>query len=86
MRNYFSYWSNLAMMTVEAQSVIGLRMMKMAAGGPSANAEAMRMVTEKIQASQRAAFETMTGASPQKVLNGVHSKVRANRKRLSRSK
>ena len=39
---------------LEAQSVIGLRMLRLAAGGARAEAESSRMVTEKILAAGEA--------------------------------
>ncbi len=84
MRNYWSYWSEFGMMAIEAQTVVGLRMMKLAQGGAGAQTEAVRMIDEKIHAGQRAILQTMSGRSPASVLKGVHQKVRANRKRLAR--
>jgi hypothetical protein len=51
----FNPWMSLAMKAwqigLEAQSVIILRMLRLAAGGARAEAEANRMVTEKILAA-----------------------------------
>ena len=59
----FKFWYDAAMLSLEAQRVVGLRMMKIAGGGPGAHAEASRMVTEKIAASLTAATTLMCGGS-----------------------
>ena len=48
--NWFSVSSQTAMLALEAQSVIALRLMRIAGGGALARSEATRMVTEKEQA------------------------------------
>ena len=76
----------------EAQSVVALRMLRLAAGGARAQAEASRMVTEKIlaagEAQAAAATATMRGDKKHvvagKALNIYGKRVRANRRRLSR--
>jgi hypothetical protein len=76
---------------LEAQSVIALRMLRMAAGGARAEAEARRMVAEKITASTEAyitaAAATVRGDKDHvvagKALNVYKKRVRANRRRLS---
>lgn len=45
----------------EASTVIGLRMMMLAAGGARAEAEALRMVEEKVAAAADLQFRAMTG-------------------------
>lgn len=79
------------MLAMEAQQVIGLRMTKLAFGGPDAVLEANRMVAEKMNATVGAA--TMMGAAiasgapdggTGKVLHMLRRHVRANRKRLMR--
>ena len=80
-----------AMLAMEAQEVIGLRLMKMALGGPAAEAEARQMVEEKVKAAQMAAT-LMTAAAmqgradegPGDVVRMLRKEVRANRKRLTR--
>ena len=76
----FKFWYGAAMLSMEAQSVVALRMMKFAMGGPLAQAEASRMVTEKITASMAAAATLMGGGSGHAVL----AQVRSNSRRLSR--
>ena len=48
--NWFSLSSKTAMLALEAQNVIALRSMRIAAGGALAKSEATCMVTEKVQA------------------------------------
>ena len=77
---------------LEAQSVIGLRMLRLAAGGARAEAESGRMVTEKIlaagEAQLAAAAAAMRGRKKHvvagKALNAYSKRVCANRRRLSR--
>ncbi len=79
-----------AMLALEAQQVIALRLAKMALGGPAARREAELMVSEKlkatVQSGQMLAAAALTGTSHavgDKVVKMVRHKVRANRKRLS---
>jgi hypothetical protein len=74
---------------LEASSVIGLRTLKLAAGGPAADTEAKRMVEEKVAAAaelQRLAMFGALGLTPQraaaKTVAHYRRKVRANQKRL----
>ena len=68
----FKFWYDATMLSIEAQHVIGLRMMKLAMGGKHAQAEASRMVTEKIaesmarcrNADERRFRSRRCGASP----------------------
>ena len=74
---------------MEASTVVGLRVAKIAAGGAGANDEACRMVSEKMQAAyelQMAMMSGQMGASPlagtRKIIRHYRKKVKANRKRL----
>ena len=75
----------------EAWSVIGLRTLKIAAGGPAAAVEEKRMVDEKIDAGLAWPAMAMTGGlglTPQAAaatLTHYRRKVRANRRRLSKT-
>lgn len=77
---------------LEAQSVIALRMLRLAAGGAHAEAEFSRMVTEKMlaagEAQMAATMATIRGHKNHvvagKALNVYRKRVRANRRRLSR--
>jgi hypothetical protein len=82
-----SAWS----LGLEASSVIGLRTLKLATGGAAGEAEARRMVSEKIDAGfalQALALTGGLGSTPQtaaaKTLTHYRRKVRANRRRLSK--
>ncbi|ACB93726.1 hypothetical protein [Beijerinckia indica] len=77
-------------LSVEASSVIALRMMKLVAGGKAAEREARRMVNEKIKANLNLGVKAMTGklgSTPQSVIEKTskhyNRKVRANKRRLS---
>lgn len=78
-------------LTMEANAVIAQRALLFATGGAGAQAEASRMLSEKIDAGlalQALAFTGGLGATPQqaarKTLAHYRRKVRANRRRLSR--
>lgn len=73
----------------EASAVIGLRTLKLAAGGAAADEEARRMVSEKVQAGMELQRRALTGglgsdpaAMTAKALAHYRRKVRANRRRL----
>jgi len=68
----------------EAQLVMTLRMMRLAGGGAVAQTEATRMVAEKGMAFVEAATTVATGGSAEKVVRGYRSRVRANKRRLTR--
>ena len=77
-------------LTLEANAVIAQRTLLIATGGPGAQAEASRMVAEKIEsglALQAMAFTGGLGSTPQqaarKTLAHYRRKVRANRRRLA---
>ncbi len=78
-------------MGLEASTVVGLRTLKIAAGGPAGHAEAQGMVAEKVQAAVDWQIKAMTGGlgltasgAAAKTLNHYRRKVRANRRRLSK--
>jgi hypothetical protein len=85
-RASFAAWS----IGLEASSVIALRMLKMSRGGATADKEAWRMVSEKIEscfalqamATREGGPLTAQGAV-NKILAHYRRKVRANRRRLS---
>jgi len=95
MKNPWETWFNLALdswrLGVEAQTVVGLRLARLAAGDAAAAAEAQRMVAEKVlaaaEAQARTVGELMTGQghlAPKRNLALYRRKVRANRRRLGR--
>lgn len=94
MFNPWRAWSvKVFQMGIEAQSVIALRMLRLTSGGARMEAEASRMVTEKIAAAAEAqavaAVAAFGGRPPHvvanKALRVVKKRVRANKRRLSRS-
>jgi hypothetical protein len=77
---------------LEASTVMGLRALKIARGGPSARAEAERMVSEKVEAAAALQVMALTGAlgataphASARTIAHYRRKVRANRRRLSKS-
>ena len=84
----FVYWMRLSldstMLAVEAQTVIGLRLVMLGAGGTAAQTEVHRMVTEKASALIEATAALASGGSVHKVIAGYRKRVRANSRRLRR--
>ena len=88
----WTYTLNLARLGFEAQHVIALRMMRLAAGGALAHREAQRMVVEKsaalMTAQMAAAAALMGGHGPRtaaaRALRPYKRAVSRNRQRLSR--
>jgi hypothetical protein len=79
------------MLGLEASTVVGLRTLKLAAGGDAAAAEASRMISEKLTAAVELQALATAGAlgvtAPRavaKTLTHYRRKVRANRRRLSK--
>ena len=79
-----------AMLAVEAQQVIGLRLTKMAQGGPGVRSEATLMVSEKLdtlvesgQLMMQAALGGKEDLGAGEVMQLYRRKVRANRRRLA---
>jgi hypothetical protein len=82
LEQWWKFTSDLAMAGFEAQRVIALRLVKLAAGGPAAAVETETMITEKIAASAEAATTLMAGGSAQKVLRRYRTIMQANERRL----
>lgn len=82
--SWFKLGMDATMLAVESQQVIGMRLIKLSAGGAGGQAEAQRMVTEKVMAAGEAALMVASGASAAKVIAGYRRKVRANARRLSK--
>jgi len=89
---WFSLGWDAFALGVEASTVIGLRSMKIAAGGPAADAESRLMVSEKVDAAMSLQTLALTGAlgltAPRiaaKTLAHYRRKVRSNRRRLSKA-
>ena len=81
---WWKYSRDLALAGFEAQRVIALRLTKLAAGGPAVNAEARKMVAEKLAASAEAVATLAKGGSAQKLLKRARTLMRANERRLTR--
>jgi hypothetical protein len=82
----FNAWA----LGLEASTVIGLRTLKIAAGGEAGAAEAELMVREKIKAGAELQALALTGGlgftpprAARKTLAHYRRKVRANRRRLT---
>ena len=95
MAKYWTSWLDLAAdswrLGLEAQTVVGLRLAKLATGDAAAAVEAQRMVTEKLlaaaEAQAKAASDILAGKghlTPKRTLALYRRKVGANRRRLSR--
>ena len=80
----FNPWIDLAFSVAEAQQVILLRTLRLAAGGRQAELEAKRMISEKIEAAGRAGAMILSGASADRIARFYGKKISANRKRLYR--
>ena len=76
-------FNSLAILAVEANHVVGLRMMKLMRGGRGARREAKLMISEKIDAAAKAGASLMAGASGDEIVRQYRKRVAANAKRLS---
>jgi hypothetical protein len=74
----------LTMLAAEAQQVIWLRCLKLAAGGAAARTEARRMSAEKLVVATQAVGGMMAGETAAHVVRRYRKRVRANRRRLSK--
>jgi len=79
----FTAWMKFAFdaarLCQETQEVMGLRMMKLAFGGPAGQLEAQRMVAEKGFAFAEAAGSIAAGVPIEQVVNRYRGHVRANK-------
>lgn len=80
---WWRFGLDLTMLGIESQGVIAQRMMKLSRGGTAAEAEALRMVEEKVTAAWETAVHTASGASPDAIVRDYRRRVRANARRLS---
>jgi hypothetical protein len=71
------------MLALEANSVIGLRLIKIAHGGVDAAQEVTLMVQEKVDAAADAMTTLVAGGSVEAVLAGYRRRVALNAERLS---
>jgi hypothetical protein len=89
--SWFALATKAAQLAFEAQNVMALRLMRLAAGGPYSHAEASRMISEKFVALAEAQMIVAVGATAGrssnvvagKILGTYKKRVRANRRRLS---
>jgi hypothetical protein len=94
MYTYWNVWKDLWNLGFEAQRVIAMRLIRLTAGGPKADAECRRMILEKFAAAaaaQAAAASALirgrnieTAAT--RAIAPIKRTVRANRRRLGRAK
>ena len=89
--SWFGLWTDCMHLGFETQTVVGLRLMKLALGGAAAQAETRLMVMEKSNAAADALKEIVLGLAagrgdraPAKLVGLYRRRVRANRKRLTR--
>jgi hypothetical protein len=81
-RNWMRLTHDAVMLGLEAQRVIGLRLIKLSGGGPAAQAEALRMVSEKTAALAEAGLTLARGGSAGRVMRRYRTHVRSNKRRL----
>ena len=84
-RNWMRLTHDAVMLGLEAQRVIGLRLIKLSSGGPAAQAEAFRMVSEKSAALTEAGLALARGGSAGSVIRRYRTRVRSNKRRLLKS-
>jgi len=75
---------SLTMLAIDANRVVGLRVMKLMLGGRGAHREAQLMASEKIDAAFKASASLMAGASGDEIVRQYRRRVAANAKRLGR--
>jgi hypothetical protein len=83
-KNWIEITADAAMLSIETQQVMHLRMMKLFAGGPKAHSEALLMITEKATALAEATMTLARGGSAQRVIGRYRTHVRSNQRRLSK--
>jgi hypothetical protein len=67
---------------IEANEVVGLRMMKITSGGPDALSEIQLMIAEKMDAAAEASTSLICGQTPMVVVARYREHVANNRLRL----
>ena len=75
-----------AMLAVESNHVVGLRIMKLMRGGRGARREAELMISEKINAAAKAGASLIAGASGDEIVRQYRKRVAANAKRLGKAR
>jgi hypothetical protein len=92
MGGWFTLWMQMMRLGMESQMIIMHRLWRLQAGGPMAQREAARMVSEKTIAAAAEAFAVSlalaAGKSPlsamESTVKSYRKKVAANRRRLGR--
>ncbi|MCC6828605.1 MAG: hypothetical protein IT550_10305 [Novosphingobium sp.] len=90
-------WFNISLdmwgLGVDSAAVIAMRMAKLSRGGPAAAEEATRMIVEKAESLAHVQSAALTGAMghsadafASNLTRHLSTKVRANKRRLSREK
>jgi hypothetical protein len=76
-------WPSAMMLALDSQSVVGLRLFKLALGGPAALDEACLMVSEKVSAALEGSATLASGGSVATVIDAYRGHVSANIERLT---
>jgi len=84
-RNWMQLTHDAMLLGFESQRVMGLRLMKLSRGGRAAQAEALRMFSEKTTALAEAGTTLARGGSAETVIRRYRTHVRSNKRRLSKS-
>ena len=85
MNAWWNYSKQIVLAQMEAQRVVGLRLLKLSQGGSAAAKEAEKMISEKVEASINAAATLAAGGSPSRVVGNYRRIMRANEARLSKT-
>lgn len=80
---FFYPWYPAMMLAVEANSVIDIRVRKIASGGVNAAIEAQLMISEKLDALAEASLILMRGGSTVHVIDNYRKIVAANAMQLA---
>jgi hypothetical protein len=91
--NFWTHWVEAVRFTCEAQIVMSQRLMLLASGGPAAGDEAIRMISEKVEAFGKAYFAASEalaegfaiGVAAERAFIPLQSCVYANSLRFSRA-
>jgi hypothetical protein len=80
---FLSLATDMTLLALESQTIIGIRLARLSLDGPAAMVEAERMVSEKVFALGEAATTLATGGSAHDVVRGYRRHVQANAERLT---
>jgi len=76
-------WMSALMLAIESGNVIGLRLMKIAAGGVDANVETSLMIQEKVVAALEAQAALCCGGTATSIIERYRELVAENARRLA---